>query len=76
MILEDVAPGSSAEAGLKVGEIVTSVGGKRVDDLRQFALDRTPTGQSVDVGVSRKGAANIPVTVMERTTIPNALPTW
>jgi serine protease Do len=74
VILEDVAPGSSADkAGLKVGEIVTSVGGKRVEDLRQFALDlyTYKVGQSVDVGVLRKGEVqNIPVTVMERTDDP------
>jgi serine protease Do len=74
VILEDVAPGSSADkAGLKVGEIVTTVGGKRVDDLREFALDlyAYKVGQSVDVGVLRNGKVqNVPVTVMERTDDP------
>src|SRR6202000_2909811 len=58
VILEDVAPGSSADkAGLKVGEIVTTVGGKSVDDLRQFALDlyTYKVGQKVNVGVLRNG---------------------
>ena len=74
VILEDVAPGSSADkAGLKVGEIVTSVGGKQVDDLRQFALDlyAYKVGEKVDVGVLRKGKVqNVSVTVSERTDDP------
>jgi serine protease Do len=74
VILEDVVPGSSADkAGLKVGEIVTSVGGKQVDDLRQFALDlyAYKVGQKVDVGVLRKGQVQtVAVTVSERTDDP------
>jgi serine protease Do len=74
VILEDVAPDSSADkAGLKVGEIVTTVGGKRVDDLREFALDlyAYKVGQSVEVGVLRNGKVqNVPVTVMERNDDP------
>jgi serine protease Do len=74
VILEDVAPGSSADkAGLKVGEIVTSVGGKQVDDLRQFALDlyAYKVGEKVDVGVLRKGQVQtVAVTVSERTDDP------
>ena len=74
VILEDVAPGSSAQkAGLKVGEIVTSVGGKHVDDLRQFALDlyAYKVGQTVDVGVLRHGhVESVPVVVSERTDDP------
>jgi serine protease Do len=74
VILEDVVPGSSADkAGLKVGEIVTSVGGKQVDDLRQFALDlyAYKVGQKVNVGVLRKGQVQtVAVTVSERTDDP------
>ena len=74
VILEDVEPGSSADkAGLKVGEIVVSVGGKHVDDLRQFSLDlyTYKVGQSVDVGVLRKGQVHtIPVVVSERADDP------
>jgi serine protease Do len=74
VILEDVEPGSSADkAGLKVGEIVVSVGGKHVDDLRQFSLDlyAYKVGQSVDVGVLRKGQVHtIPVVVSERADDP------
>ncbi len=70
VILEDVVPDSSADkAGLKVGDIVTSIGGKRVDDLRQFALDlyAYKVGQSADVGVLRNGKVQtVGVTVTER----------
>jgi serine protease Do len=74
VILEDVEPGSSADkAGLKIGEIVVSVGGKHVDDLRQFSLDlyAYKVGQTVDVGVLRKGQVrSIPVVVSERADDP------
>jgi serine protease Do len=74
VILEDVAPGSTAEkAGLKVGDIISTVGGKRVEDLRAFALDlyAYKVGQSVDVGVLRNGKVqNVPVAVMERNDDP------
>ncbi len=77
VILEDVEPGSSAEkAGLKVGEIVASVGGKQVDDLRQFSLDlyTYKVGQTVDVGVLRKGQVhNIPVMVFRASRRSRAL---
>jgi serine protease Do len=70
VILEDVAPDSSAEkAGLKIGEIVTSVGGKRVDDLRQFAIDlyAYKVGEKVEVGVLRNGKPQtVSVTVVDR----------
>ena len=37
--MEDVVPGSPADkAGLKAGDIITSVGGKPVDNVRQFTL--------------------------------------
>ncbi len=40
VLLEDVTPDSPAEkAGLKVGDVVTSVGGKPVTNVRQFSLD-------------------------------------
>jgi serine protease Do len=74
VILEDVEPDSNADkAGLKIGEIVVSVGGKHVDDLRQFSLDlyAYKVGQTVDVGVLRKGQVKtIPVVVSERTDDP------
>jgi serine protease Do len=40
VLLEDITPDSpAAKAGLKVGDVVTSVGGKPVTNVRQFSLD-------------------------------------
>jgi serine protease Do len=70
VLLEDVEPGSSADkAGLKVGDIVVSVGGKSVSDVRHFAIDlyAFKIGQKADIGVLRNGQVQtIAVTVMER----------
>jgi serine protease Do len=58
VLLEDVVPGSPADkAGLKPGEIVTSVGGQPVDNVRQFALDlyAYKIGQKAQIGVWRNG---------------------
>ncbi len=74
VILEDVVPDSSADkAGLKVGDIVTTVGGKPVDDLRQFALDlySYKVGENIDVGLLRDGKVqNVPVKVTEKSDDP------
>ena len=70
VLLEDVGPGSSADkAGLKVGDIVTSVGGKPVDSVREFALDlyTYKIGQKAEIGVLRDGKqTTIQVPVIER----------
>jgi serine protease Do len=70
VLLEDVVPDSSAaKAGLKVGEVVTSVGGKPVNDVRHFALDlyAYKIGQSAEIGVLRNGKEQrVAVTVSER----------
>ncbi len=70
VLLEDVSPGSPADkAGLKVGDIVTSVGGKPVNNVRQFALDlyTYKIGQKAEIGVLRDGkATTLPVQVIQR----------
>ncbi len=70
VLLEDVIPGSPAEkAGLKVGDIVTSIGGKPVEDVRQFALDlyAYKIGQKADIGVLHNGTpTTVAVPVIER----------
>jgi serine protease Do len=62
VLLEDVAAGSPAEkAGLKVGEIVMSIGGKPVDDVKQFAtaLYTYKIGQLAPIGVLRDGKETV-----------------
>jgi serine protease Do len=58
VLLEDVAPGSSAaRAGLRVDDIVVSIGGKPADDVKQFAnvLYTYKIGQTAPIGVLRDG---------------------
>jgi len=58
VLLEDVTPDSPAEkAGLKIGDVVTSVGSKPVTNVRQFAVDllEYKVGQSAQIGVVRGG---------------------
>ncbi len=70
ILLEDVLPDSSADkAGLKVGDIVVSVGGSPVEDIRHFALDlyNYKIGQDAQLGVLRGGQVQtISVRVTER----------
>jgi len=56
VILEDVFPGGPAdEAGLKVGDIVLSIAGRPIHNIREFALSlfRFHIGQKVDVELIR-----------------------
>ena len=58
VLLEDVAPGSPAEkGGLKIGDIITSIGGKPVENIRDFSLYlyEYKIGQSAKIGVLRNG---------------------
>jgi serine protease Do len=70
VLLEDVSPGSPADkAGLKVGDIVIHVGGKPIDNVRQFALDlyAYKIGQKAEIGVLRNGKeTTLSVPVIER----------
>ena len=70
VLLEDVAPGSAADkAGLKVGELVTSIGGRPVGDVKEFAtlLFAYKIGQEAPIGVLRNGkVVTVQVTVAER----------
>lgn len=56
VILEDVFPGGPADqAGLKVGDIVLSVAGRPIHNIREFALSlfRYHIGEKVDVELLR-----------------------
>ena len=58
VLLEDVSPGSPADkAGLKIGDIVQTVGPKPVQNIREFALELSTykVGQTVTIGVLRDG---------------------
>ena len=70
VLLEDVNPGSPADrAGLKVGDVVTSVAGNPVDNVRQFALDlyAYKIGQRAEIDVLRNGKpTTLLVPVIER----------
>ena len=69
-LVEDVVPGSPADkAGLKPGDIITSAGGKPVDNVRQFTqvLYSYKIGQMAEIGVLHDGQqAKLSVPVMER----------
>lgn len=66
MILK-VADGSpAAAAGLRAGDIITTFGGKDVNDSRALrrAVVETPAGTTVDLGVFRNGKTDkVPVTL-------------
>jgi serine protease Do len=70
VLVEDVMPGSPADkAGLKAGDIVTSFGGKPVDNVRQFTLVLYSyrIGQKADIGVLRDGKeTTLAVAVIDR----------
>lgn len=70
VLLEDVSPGLPAEkAGLKTGDVVTSVGGKTVTNVRQFSLDllQYKVGQTAIVGLLRgRKEMNVTVKLVER----------
>jgi serine protease Do len=70
VLLQDIVPGSSADkAGLKVGDVVVSVGGKPVADVRHFAIDLYgyKIGQNAEIGVLRDGQVQtVAVKVVER----------
>ena len=67
VLLEDVIPGGPAEqAGVKIGDIVLTIDGAPVANVREFALDlyRYKIGESAQLGLLRgieKISAKVPV---------------
>ncbi len=74
VILEDVIPTGPADtAGLKVGDIVLTVGGRAVHNLREFALSlyRFKIGEPATLQILRDGKTlTVPVPVIERSDDP------
>jgi serine protease Do len=74
VLLEDVLQDSAADrAGLKVGEVVTSIGGKPVGDVKEFAtmLFSYKIGAMAPIGVVRDGKeVTVDVKVTERSDDP------
>ncbi len=74
VLVEDVLPGSPADkAGIQVGDIVTSLGGKPVDTVRQFALIlyNYKIGQNAEIALLRDGKeTTLQVPVIERADDP------
>jgi serine protease Do len=70
VLLEDVtADSSAARAGLKVGDVITSIGGKPVGDVKEFAtiLFSFKIGDMAPIGVMRNGKQEtVEVRVTER----------
>jgi len=70
VLLEDVMPDSAAErAGLKIGEVITSIGGKPIGDTKEFAttLFGYKIGQEAPITVIRDGKeVTVNVTLVER----------
>lgn len=70
VLLEDISPDSSAEKdGLKIGDIVISIGGKPVENIRDFSLYlyEYKIGQKARIGVLRNGKEVVSsVTLTER----------
>lgn len=70
VLLEDVMQDSAANrAGLKVGDVVTSIGGKPVSDVKEFAtmLFSYKIGEMAPIGVVRDGKeVTVDVKVTER----------
>jgi serine protease Do len=76
VVIEDVTPGSSAEAaGLKVGDVVLSLNGKLVENARQLGVNiYQNAGKTIELDVLRgKVPMKIAVAVLERPKDPDRL---
>jgi serine protease Do len=75
VVLSDVFPGGpAAEAGLKVGDVVATLDGKRMENARQLDVNvyQHALGDSVSLDVVRSGVRlHFDVTVVERRQDPD-----
>lgn len=76
VLLEDITPsGPAAAAGLKVGDIVLSLGGKPVENARQFGVNiYQNAGKTVELEIMREtDVRKVFVAVLERPRDPDRL---
>jgi serine protease Do len=76
VLIEDVSPGSPAEAaGLKIGDVLLSVNGKPLENARQFGVNvYQNAGKTVELGILRgKKEMTLGVAVLERRRDPDRL---
>jgi len=76
VVIEDVTPGSSAEAaGLKIGDVVVALNGKPIENARQFGVNiYQNAGKTIEVDLVRgKKPMKIGVAVLERPKDPDRL---
>ncbi len=76
VVIEDVTPGSSAEAsGLKIGDVVVSLNGRAIENARQFGVNiYQNAGKTIELEVVRgKVPMKIGVAVLERPKDPDRL---
>ncbi len=75
VVISDVFPGGPAErAGLRIGDVVGKLGGKIMENGRQFDVNlyRRPIGEEVNLDIIRKtGPLTLRVTVVERSDDPS-----
>jgi len=76
VVIEDVTPGSAAEAaGLKIGDVVVALNGKPIENARQFGVNiYQNAGKTIEVDLVRgKKPMKIGVAVLERPKDPDRL---
>ena len=58
VVVRAVQPGPGAEAGLVVGDVITMLNGRAIDDLESFAevAAKLPKGKAVPVRIVRRGS--------------------
>lgn len=64
-VIDQVGPGTPADrSGLREGDLITAVNGKRIDYWEQFQqLTRSSNGQQMTLDVTRKGGQQLQLTV-------------
>jgi predicted metalloprotease with PDZ domain len=73
IIVQEAVPGGpAAKAGLMLGDVITSINGNStIPDIKQLfaAVDNTPVGSTVDLGIIRGGKGYYAARITARVTI-------